>query len=294
MLKKRIKALLSNILWFLPDEQYCKLTYLMKHKRLPNLTDPKYINDKLLYLKLNERDLKLKQMVDKYEVRNYVKAKVGEEYLVPLIGVYSDPKDVDFKKLPKKFALKPTSGAQQNLICKDKSKVDWETSKKKIDRWLKFDPYKRTREWPYKGLKSRFIIEEFLEDSNGNTFDYKFWCFNGVPKILQVDVGRFEDHKRNIYYADSFQQINDIRISHQKTEKNISKPTNYEKMIEVARKLSKDFIFVRVDLYNIDGKIYFGELTFYPGNCNERILPLKYEDVLGEMLELKSNGKIVK
>jgi len=291
--RKKIKSAMSKLLSLVPDKLYCEITFALKHKRLPNLESPELINDKLLVLKLNDRNPILKKMVDKYEVRKYVEDKVGSDLLVPLIGLYKDPDDVNFKDLPNEFVLKPTSGAQQNLICRDKTALDWGQSSKQIRKWINFNSYKRTREWPYKDLPPRFIIEHYIEDSNGETNDYKFWCFNGEPKLVQVDVGRFKNHRRNMYFANDFKQIEDIVISHDKTDYQIRKPNNYAKMIEVARALSKEFKFVRVDLYNIDGKIYFGEMTFYPGNCNEKIVPISYEKIFGNMLNLKSDHKSI-
>lgn len=282
-LNEKIKYKLSKALSILSDRQFCTLTFLLKHGRLPNLKKPIYFNDKLLLLKLTNRDPLLKKLADKYEVRSYIKEKIGEEYLVPLIGVYSDPKEVDFDALPNKFALKLTSGSQYNIICQDKQSLDWNQASNKISKWLKLDPYMRTREWQYKDLPSRFVIEEYIEDSKGNTYDYKFWCFNGEPKFVQVDIDRFGNHKRSMFDIDFNKQL-DLKITYENIDKPIAKPENYNLMVEIAAKLSKGFPFVRVDLYNLDGKIYFGEMTFYPGNCNEKIIPLKYEKMLGDML----------
>ncbi|RKF44746.1 glycosyltransferase [Bacillus wiedmannii] len=284
ILNEKIKYKLSKALSLFPDRQYCTLTFLLKNGRLPNLKNPIYFNDKLLSLKLNHRNPIMKKVVDKYEVRSYIEENLGREYLVPLIGVYSDPKEVDFSKLPSKFALKLTSGSQYNIICQDKTKLDWEESTNKLTEWLKLDPYMRTREWQYKDLSSRFVIEEYIEDSKGNTYDYKFWCFNGEPKFIQIDTDRFGEHQRSMFDIDFNDKNLDLKITYENIDKLIEKPKNYDLMVRIAAKLSKGFPFVRVDLYNLDGKIYFGEMTFHPGNCNEKIQPIEYEKIIGDML----------
>ncbi|MED2036681.1 ATP-grasp fold amidoligase family protein [Bacillus wiedmannii] len=284
ILNERIKYKLSKALSLFPDRQYCTLTFLLKNGRLPNLKNPIYFNDKLLSLKLNNRKPIMKKVVDKYEVRSYIEEKLGKEYLVPLIGVYSDPRAVDFDKLPNKFALKLASGSQYNIICQDKNELDWEESTNKLTKWLKLDPYMRTREWQYKDLPSRFVIEEYIEDSKGNTFDYKFWCFNGEPKFIQVDTDRFGEHQRSMFDIDFNDKNLDLKITYENIDKPVKKPENYDQMVKIAAKLSKGFPFVRVDLYNLDGKIYFGEMTFHPGNCNEKIQPIEYEKIIGDML----------
>ncbi|MDK7472870.1 ATP-grasp fold amidoligase family protein [Bacillus paranthracis] len=285
-MNEKIKYKMAKALSLFPDRQYCTLTFLLKNGRLPNLKQPTYFNDKLLKLKLTNRKSIMKKVVDKYEVRSYIKEKIGEEYLVPLIGVYSDPKEVDFENLPNKFALKLASGSQYNIICQDKTSLDWKESSEKLVKWLKLDPYMRTREWQYKDLPSRFVIEEYIEDSKGNTYDYKFWCFNGEPKLVQVDTDRFGEHKRSMFDIDFNGKPLDLKIIYDNSDKPIPKPKNYDVMVEIAKKLSKDFQFIRIDLYNLDGKIYFGEMTFHPDNCNGKFYPSEYEKIIGDMLSI--------
>lgn len=285
IMNKQIKNLMSKSLSMLPDKPYCQLTFLLKNKRYPNLDSPVYFNDKLLALKLKVRNPEYKRLVDKYAVREYIKSAIGEEYLIPLIGVYNDPDEVNFKSLPNKFVLKLTSGSQNNLVCTDKSKIDWVVESKNIRKWMKIDPYKRTREWQYKDLPNQFVIEEYIADKEGNTNDYKFWCFNGSPEMVQVDSKRFINHKRNFFDVETFKEL-DIKVTYEKAN-NIAKPKNYDDMVKIAKKLSSNLPFSRIDLYNIDGRIYFGEITFYPGNCNERIEPLEYEKILGEKITLE-------
>jgi hypothetical protein len=280
---KKTKNTLSSALSLLPDSQYSKLTFFLKHKRLPRLNKSNNFSDQLLKMKLSTREHIYKEMVDKYEVRKFIRNSIGEEYLIPLIGVYDDPDQVDFERLPKKFVLKLTAGSQNNFICTDKSKVNWKKVSENVRKWLETDHYKRTREWQYKDLPAKFVIEEYISDKNDRTDDYKFWCFNGEPKLVQVDTQRFSNHKRSFYNAEDFEFLN-LEITYKKAENKIEKPTNYEEMIDIARQLSKKFKFVRIDLYNIDGKVYFGEITFYPDNCNGKITPFEYEMKLGKYL----------
>lgn len=282
---KLLNNIFSLCLSFLSDKLYCQVTFLLKQKRLPNLKDPVLINDKFLYLKLNDRNLLYKSLVDKYTVREYVVDKIGEQYLIPIIGVYNNVQEIDINKLPNKFVLKITNGSQNNLICKDKTKLNWTYSKKQINKWAQQNFYKRTREWPYKGVANRIVVEKYLENNNGTLEDYKFWCFNGEAKFVGIDSDRFSNHKRD-YYDVQMKKKLPFEISYKNSKKHKRKPENYDKMLEIVAVLSKSLNFVRVDLYNINGSIYFGELTFYPDNCNGRVEPFEYEKLIGDYLDI--------
>lgn len=284
-LTKNIGQTFSVLLSFLPDNIFCSLTFLIKNKRLPNLHKPLYFNDKLLKLKLTDRIPIQHILVDKYAVRKHIKNVIGQEYLIPLIGVYKSFEEINFNKLPKKFVLKITNGSQNNFVCKDKHQLNWNKVSNLVKRWLNIDYYKRTREWPYKDVEAKILIEEHLTDPSGDLFDYKFWCFEGRPVILQIDKHRFSNHKRDFYDCKSFKKL-DYFITYPQSDNLIDKPKNYLKMIDIAKKLSSDFKFLRVDLYNIEGKIFFGELTFFPGNCNEPIKPIEAEKELGDLIIL--------
>ncbi|MEQ3499762.1 ATP-grasp fold amidoligase family protein [Tenacibaculum sp. SSH1-16] len=280
-----IKEFIINLLGFLPDEIFCRLTFLIKHKRLPNLKSPKYFNDKLLFLKLNVRDKRQSKLVDKYEVRNYIKETIGEEYLIPLVGVYNKVEDVVIDNLPQKFVIKMTNGSQNNIICKDKSRFSWNKSQIKLNKWLKYNYYKRTREWPYKNVNNRIVIEEFLETKDDNLIDYKFFCFEGIPKFIQLDIDRFKGHKRD-FYDMSFKKIERFNITYVNSNSKLEKPKNFDGMVKLVKKLAKPWKFVRIDFYNIEGAIYFGEITFYPGNCNEPVNPVEKRIELGSYLKI--------
>ena len=284
-LNARVNNLFSKILYLIPDKFFCKITYILKHKRFPNVKSPIYFNDKLLNLKLTERTDFYKTIVNKFDVRKYIAENIGAEYLIPIIGIYEKAEDIVFDNLPSKCVIKITNGSQNNIICTDKQKINWAKQVNRLNKWLKFDYYKRTREWPYKDQQAKILIETFLDNDSCPLMDYKFWCFNGKPKIVQIDIDRFVSHKRDFYDIE-FNNKLDIKVTYPNSNKKMLKPDNYDLMVSLVKKLSKRFKFVRVDLYNTDGKIYFGELTLYPGNCNEVIYPIKYEEILGSYLKI--------
>lgn len=284
-LTKNIKNLLATILSVLPDKLFCTITFLLKNRRFPALNKPKYFNDKLLWLKLNRRDPIQNTMVDKFGVREYIKDQIGGEYLIPLIGVYDKVEDVDFDRLPSKFVLKITNGSQNNIVCTDKKELDWIKTSKKINKWLNINYYKRTREWQYKDVKARIVIEEFLDDPSGDLCDYKFYCFNGAPKFIQIDSSRFTSHKRDFYNIDFNKKLN-YKMTYPNSDSQLGIPDNYNQMVSIAKQLSNNFEFLRVDLYNVEGKVYFGELTLYPDNCNGRIESRLSENEIGSFLIL--------
>jgi hypothetical protein len=224
-------------------------------------------------------------MVDKYEVRKYVANKIGEEYLIPLLGVWDTFDAINFDELPEKFVLKCTHDSGSVYICNDKREFDIKYVKKKINKALKRNYYYVWKEWPYKNVKPRIIAEQFMVDeSESDLKDYKFFCFNGVPELLFVATDRPHDTRFDFY---------DLQFNHLPFEqgypcatKKISKPVNFNEMVMIASKLSQNIPHVRVDLYNINGKIYFGELTFthYSG-----LVPFKpeiWDEILGDKLKL--------
>lgn len=225
-------------------------------------------------------------MVDKYEVRNYIKNIIGEEYLIPLIGVYDSFEEIDFDKLPNQFVLKCTHDSGGIVICYDKSKFNIDAARKKINKHLKRNYYYSGREWPYKNIKPRIICEKYMVDESGTELkDYKIFCFNGVPRIIQVDFNRFKEHKRNMYDTG----WNYIPISYNypsDSNKLIKKPRNLEDMLKFAKMLSQNYPFVRVDFYSIYNKIYFGEITFYPASGFGIFNPETYDYLLGSWITL--------
>ncbi len=296
MLKKIIKVFKNpklaivyminlKIFNIIPDERYLKINYKLHMGKKLDLNSPQTFNEKLQWLKLRDRNPLYTNLVDKYEVRKYISKTIGEEYLIPLIGVWDKFEDIDFSKLPNKFVLKCNHDSGGLIICKDKNKLDIEEVKKKINKSLKRNYYYAWREWPYKNVKPRIICEKYMVDESGIELkDYKFFCFNGKPKALFVATDRGIDTRFDFYDM----EFNHLPfMQHYKNGvKKIVKPKGFDKMVKLASKLSKDIPHVRVDFYDINGKVYFGELTFYHFSGFERFEPKEYDEIFGDWINL--------
>lgn len=268
------------------DEIFIRLHYFFTmHKRL-NLKTPESFNEKLQWLKLHDRRPEYTAMVDKVEAKEYVARQIGSQYIIPTLGVWERFEDIDFAQLPDKFVLKCTHDSGGLVICSDKSKLNRDVVRKKILKSLRSNYYLEHREYPYKDIKPRIIAEKFMVDESGTELkDYKFFCFNGQPKLIEVDFGRFSQHQRNIYSTDW--ELMDMEIKYPaNAHHTIPKPKCLDKMIELAAVLSKDIPHVRVDMYVINDLIYFGELTFFHGAGMERFKPNEWNFRLGEWLQL--------
>lgn len=275
------------------DEKYIKLEYRLKFNKRLNLNNPKTYNEKLQWLKLNDRKKIYTTMVDKYEAKNYVANIIGEEHIIPTIDVYDNFEEIDFDSLPNRFVIKPTHTSGNVFVCKDKNTIDYKKLKKEVNQWIKRRYYNNHREWPYKNIKPKIIIEKYMVDESGTELkDYKFFCFNGEPKMLFVAVDRPFDTKFN-FYDMNFKKLPFMQ-HYNNFEKTIEKPKGFEKMIELSRKLSKDIPHVRVDFYDINGKVYFGELTFYHFGGLEKFEPGDWDKKIGDMLQLPKEKKLEK
>ncbi len=277
----RIAALLIS------DELYIKTHFKWTFKRDLDLNHPQTFSEKIQYLKLYNRTRQLNQLADKYEVRQYVKSLGLEGLLNHLIGVYQNVDEIDLERLPQKFVIKPTHGSGWVIFCQDKSRMDWNAEFARLRRWMKSNYYLLTREWIYKDIKPRIIIEDLLQNRDGSPLkDYKIFCFNGRPAYIQVDFDRFTDHRRNIY------DLNWTRLPCELLYKNyegvVPRPANLDEMVQIARKLAADLIFCRVDLYSIDEKIVFGEITFTPGNGLKQFVPTEYDLIFGRQMDISS------
>lgn len=247
----------------LSDKKFIEYRFLSEMGYKLNLKSPQTFNEKLQWLKLYDRNPEYTKMVDKYEVREYIKEKIGEEYLIPLIGVYDKFDDIDFDKLSNQFVIKCNHDSGGLIICKDKNRLDIETARKKINRSLKTNYYYSGREWPYKNVKPKILIEKYMEDSNkSDLIDYKLFCFNGIPKIVLVCSERFSSSNMCETWFDMNWKLIDMTESGHRVDSTISKPKQLKKMVELSKKLSKNIPFIRVDWYEIGDKLYFGELTF--------------------------------
>ena len=265
-------SIVSNFLRWLPDAPYLKLLYRFKMGHRLDLKSPKTFTEKIQWLKLYNRKPEYTTMVDKYAVKQYVANIIGEEYIIPTLGVWDKPEDVDWENLPNQFVLKTTHGGGGGgvVICKDKKIFDKNAAIDKLNESLSSDIYRGLREWPYKNVPKRIIAEKFMapeKSSAPNDLpDYKFFCFNGKVRFFKVDFGRFVEHHAN-YYSPEGELL---EFGEQGLEPDpsypIELPNNLRDMIALAERMSKNEPFLRVDFYNVNGKIFFGELTFYPAS----------------------------
>lgn len=269
------------------DKAYLSAMYRAAFGKKLNWDAPKTYNEKLQWLKLYDRNPKYTVLVDKYLVREYVADTIGEKYLIPLLGVWQNPNDISFEALPEKFVLKCNHNSGLGMcICKDKSNLDVDKVKQKIEEGLRQNYYLTGREWCYKNVEPRIIAEEFIEDNSGDLKDYKFMCFGGKVKCSFVCTERFSEKGLRVTFFDRNWNRMPFERHYPADENPIIRPEKYEEMIELAEKLAQDYPFVRVDLYEVNGKIYFGELTFYPGSGLEEFTPEEWDEIIGSWITL--------
>ena len=277
----RLRMAILKLLSFIPDAAMIKLQYRIKLKRKLNLRDPKRITEIIQWYKLYYRNPVMTKCVDKYDVREYIESKGLGRYLVPLYGVFDRVEDLDLANLPAKYIIKTTNGSGTNIIVND-SNPNVSEIKRKLNEFWKRPNITAGREWAYYGVKNRIIIEQLLEEKDnpfGGINDYKFICFKGVVACIVVDVSRFSDHKRNIYTTDWVKM--DVVNDYENFELDLPAPKTLDEMLSVASELSKDFPFVRVDLYSVNDVVYFGELTFYPWSGYTQFIPDQFDFELG-------------
>lgn len=273
------------ILIGLNDETFSQLGAWITYWRfgiqysLMNIKEPSTFNEKINHIKIYRKPANGHILADKYVVRDLVKSTIGEKYLIPLVGVYSDAKKIPWKDLPNKFVMKANHGSGWNIICTDKRKLDIVNTTQKLSRWLNWNAFYLSREYQYKTIQPCIVCEELL---GYNINDYKFFCFNGIPKIIQVDVGRFSKHERAFFDLDW--NLQPFTICYPITNNIPQRPENLQEMIEVSTKLSKGLEFARIDLYQHNGSIYFGEITLCPEGGKGPIIPSSYDLVLGQMM----------
>ena len=271
----------------LSDKTYLRLYFLCRLNKKLDLDSPKTFNEKLQWLKLYDRNPEYTKMVDKYEVKEYVSSIIGEEYVIPTLGVWNRFEDIDFDKLPNQFVLKCTHDSGGVIIVKDKEKLDKQSAKKKINKSLKRNYYYNGREWPYKNVKPRIIAETYMEDSKTKELrDYKFMCFGGKVKCSFCCTERYSEDGLKVTFFDREWNVMPFERHYPKSSKEILRPQNYDKMIELSETLAKNIPFVRIDFYEINNQIYFGELTFYPGSGFEEFEPFEWDKKMGDMIKL--------
>ena len=275
------------LLWLSPDDvKFLRRQYKKRTKKSLNLESPSLFNEKIQYLKLYYRPAILKELVDKYEVRKFVEDKGFPQTLIPIFGVYNTYSDIQFSKLPNQFVMKLTNGSGQNKLVFDKKQLKYKRTKWLVNSWQKINHYAIGREWGYKDVRNRIIIEKMLVDSQGNIpKDYKFMCFNGEPKVIGVYSDRFSKKFQRVLFDQEWNPLTNRAIFEQNTE-TFAQPKSFEQMFTIAKELSQGFPFVRIDMYEFEGKPYFGEMTFYPKGGYMEFEDERINQKLGDYLSL--------
>ena len=280
----RLIRILNKIARLYLNDFCYELTLLIRWHKSYRLLNPKTFSEKLCWLKLFKRDLSYKNLVDKITVKKFIESKIGKKYLVKTLGIWKNIDMVNWEKLPNQFVIKTNHASGAVFVVRDKNKDVNQDLIDNINSWLSQDYVVISREYLYKGIERKILIEELLLDEHDELpKDYKIYCFNGEPKFIHVDVDRFINHKRAIFSLD-WEKL-PFTIRHENYDGDLPRPKNLNEMINIAKKLSDGLPFVRVDLFNT-GKIYFGELTIFPGSCIEQFRTKRYDEVVGKMLKI--------
>lgn len=272
---------------YLSDKEYLSKMYYCYFGKKIDLNDPKTFNEKIQWLKLNDRRSEYTSLVDKYEIKNIISKQLGKEYIVPTYGVWNNFDEIDFSLLPNQFVLKTTHDSGGVVICKDKHTFDLNKAKKILNHSLKNNYYEYRREWPYKNVKPRIIAEMLLGNANQEIDDYKVHCFNGEPKITLVCSDRYaQSGMTEDFYDNNWIHLNIKRPGVPNSKKPHEKPDRFEQMLLISKELSKNYPFLRVDFYVTENNIYIGELTLYPASGFDGFEPEEWDLVLGGWIDL--------
>jgi len=286
--KKLGLAVLTHFLTWLPDALYLKIMFRLRMGYCLNLRSPKTFNEKLQWLKLYNRKPEYTRMVDKYEAKKIAETILGKDYIIPTLGIWDRFENIDFDMLPERFVLKTTNGGGGGgvVICKDKNNLDKAVCEKRLNVSMRASIYRHLKEWPYKNVKPRILAERFMVDENGELRDYKFYCFNGEPKVFLVASERFSGHRTYFDYFDM--DGNHLPFTQGGLNNPVTPtlPSTFDEMKRVAGKLSKGIPHVRIDLYSVDGKVYFGEYTFFDSSGFEKFTPKEWDEIFGGWLTL--------
>ena len=281
----------TGITNLLSDETYLKLTYHIRFGKKLDIQNPVTFNEKLQWLKLHDRNPDHVQMVDKIAAKEYVAGIIGEQYIIPTLGVYDSFDEIDFDELPDRFVLKCNHDSGSIVVCRNKSTFDKERARNKLTKGLKTDSFYWGREWPYKHVKRQILAETYMEDSDAAELkDYKLMCFNGKVKCSFVCSDRFSEDGLKVTFYDTDWKVMPFERHYPKSRTDIPKPLHYDDMVALAEKLAKDIPFVRIDFYEVEGKVYFGEITFFPGSGWEEFTPSEWDKTLGEWIQLPAPG----
>lgn len=279
----------NGLLNFVPDKLYLKTVFKIETGYPLNLKRPQTYNEKLQWLKLYDRRPEYIIYADKYKVRDYIAKTLGDQYLIPLIGMYKKAEEIPWNDLPNRFVLKCNHASGTNIICKNKSELDIASTEKQLNAWLRRNAFWGAREWCYKDIEPCIICEEFIKTQDGNTpDDYKFMCFNGAPRLIQVHHDRYGAHTLD-YYTPDWKKADLQRIDADVSSEEAEKPQKLDEMLLIAKKLSKDMYYARIDLYCVNERIYFGEITMYPTGGFSTFS--RYEDdlLLGSYMKLPTD-----
>ena len=274
--------------WFhwMDDETYLKIAYRVKMGKKLNLNPPVTFNEKLQWLKLHDRRPEYTTMVDKYEAKKWIAERIGEEYIIPTLGVWDHFDEIDFDALPNQFVLKCTHDSGGLVICRDKSKLDKAAARKKIETCLKHNFFWGQREWPYKNVKPRIIAEQYMEDAaTGELRDYKYFAFRGVAKAMFIASNRQTGETTADYFDMEFKPLN-LMWGYPNSKIMPNRPQNFEEMARIAEQLTKELPEARVDFYEVNGKTYFGEITFFDGSGMQRFNPDAWDETFGTWVKL--------
>ena len=283
-----MKKLIRYFLRFLPDSCYIRLRFYQRFGKWPNLKNPQTFSEKLQWLKLHDRNPLYTTLVDKYAVKKWVADKIGEEYIIPTLGVWNSFDEIDFNTLPNQFVLKTTHDSGGVVICRDKKILDINAARMKLEKSLKKNYYYEGREWPYKNVKHCILAEKYMLDNKTNELrDYKFFCFNGCVDNVMVCVDRSIGEPKFYFFNEKWELLRlNKRGKASPADFTLDRPSLINKMFELAGVLSQDIPFVRVDLYNCNEKIYFGEMTFYPQSGFDSNLLPETDRYLGKLINL--------
>lgn len=286
-LTKLLRGIWHRVGLIFGDEIYVRVEYFIVFGKRLRLKNPQTYSEKLQWLKLHEGDPIYTRMVDKAEAKKYVTEIIGEEYIIPTYGVWNHFDEIDFDKLPDQFVLKTTHDSGGVIICKDKKTLDKNAAKVKLEKSLKNDYYYTSKEWPYKNVVPRIIAEKYMEDESGELCDYKLFCFDGKMKALFIATDRFTsgEETKFDFFDENFNHL-PFTNGHPNATKPIKKPESFQQMKDLAEKLSQKIPHVRVDFYCTNGKIYFGELTFFHWGGLKRFEPEEWDFKFGEWFKL--------
>lgn len=274
------------------DESFLRFIYEYVFERPLDLDNPRSYNEKLQWLKLNDRQPIYNVMVDKYEAKKYISNIIGEEYIVPTLGVWDSFDDIPFGDLPRRFVLKCTHDSGGNVIVRDREKMDYRAIRKKIKRCLKQNYFYQGREWQYKDIKPRVIAEQYLEDTDGVSInDYKILCFEGEAKLVEVHRNRFTDHHTQDFYDPEWNKMEIQQLGESNSSKTEDKPERLCELLRLSEKIAEGFHHLRIDWYIVKGRVFFGEITLYDSSGLCRFTDYRWDELLGSWIKLGLRGE---